>query len=131
MHREQDDVPTILVVDDFEDFRLTLRVWLERRGYRVVEAGDGDKAIEVAACVHPSLILMDIGMPERSGISATYKIRENPKMDGIPIVAVTGYGSTDLHEDAVAAGCVTCLTKPVDFVELSKLLRRLLTTTGT
>ena len=131
MHREQDDVPTILVVDDFEDFRLTLRVWLERRGYRVVEAGDGDKAIEVAACVHPSLILMDIGMPERSGISATYKIRENPKMDGIPIVAVTGYWSTDLHEDAVAAGCVTCLTKPVDFVELSKLLRRLLTTTGT
>ena len=131
MQREHSDVPTILVVDDFEDFRLTLKFWLERRGYRVVEAGDGDKAIEVAACVHPSLILMDIGMPERSGISATYKIRENPKMDGIPIVAVTGYRSTDLHEDAVAAGCVTCLTKPVDFGELSKLLRRLITTTGT
>ena len=131
MHRRQNDIPSILVVDDFEDIRLTLRLWLERRGYRVVEAEDGDKAIEVARQMHPSLILMDIGMPERSGISATYKILKDPEMDGIPIVAITGYESSDLHEDALTAGCVACLTKPLDFRELGKLLGTLLATTGT
>ncbi len=122
MRREQNDVPTILVVDDFEDIRLTLRLWLESLGYRVVEAGDGNKAIEVARHVHPALILMDIAMPERSGISATYKIRKDPEMDGIPIVAITGYESADLHEDALTAGCVACLMKPIDFGKLGKLL---------
>ncbi|HEY6119016.1 MAG TPA: response regulator [Pyrinomonadaceae bacterium] len=131
MHGKQNDIPIILVVDDFEDIRLTLRHWLEKRGYRVVEAEDGDKAIEVARQVHPALILMDIGMPERSGISATYKIRKDPEMDGTLIVAITGYQSADLREDALTAGCVACLTKPVDLGELDKLVSSLLATTGT
>jgi len=131
MHRRQNDFPTILVVDDFEDIRLILRLWLESRGYRVVEAGDGDKAIEVARQVHPALIIMDIGMPQRSGISATYKIKKDPELNGIPIVAITGYESADLHEDALKAGCVACLTKPVDTCALGKLLTNLLAITGT
>ena len=76
MSDKPDNATTVLVVDDFEDMREGLRLWLEGRGYRVVEAGDGDEAIEVARNVRPALILMDIGMPERSGISATYKIRK-------------------------------------------------------
>jgi CheY-like chemotaxis protein len=129
MHPKQCDSPTILVVDDFEDIRLILRLWLESRGYRVVEAGDGDKAIEVARQVHPAHI-MDIGMPQRSGISATYKIQKDPELNGIPIVAITGYESADLHEDALKAGCVACLTKPVDTCALGKLMTNLLPITG-
>jgi two-component system, cell cycle response regulator DivK len=114
---------TVLVVDDFEDMRKVLRLWLESRGYKVVEAEDGDHAIEVARAVRPALILMDIGMPERSGISATYKIRK--ELSGIPIIAVSAF-EADLHEDALKAGCVACLSKPVDTNELDELMNRLL-----
>lgn len=119
-------VPTVLVVDDFPDIRTALKFWLEKRGYRVVEAEDGDEAIDVARKVHPAAILMDIGMPQRSGISATYKIRKDPELSGIPIVAITAYGTTELHEDALKAGCVACLTKPVDTDELEQLLKKLI-----
>lgn len=116
---------TILVVDDFEELRSTLRLWLEQRGYKVVEAGDGEEAIEVARLEHPVLILMDLGMPERSGLSATYKIRKDPDLSDIPIVAVTAYDA-ELHADALKAGCVACLAKPLDTDELHKLLGTLL-----
>jgi CheY-like chemotaxis protein len=118
--------PTILVADDFEDMRSMLRLWLERRGYQVVEALDGESAIEVARERHPDLILMDIDMPERSGISATYKIRKDPDLIDIPIVAITGYETDDLQQDALKAGCIECLTKPVDTIHLGKLLSRLI-----
>jgi CheY-like chemotaxis protein len=126
MNLRLNDAPTILVVDDFEEMRLTLRHWLERRGYKVIEAANGDEAIEVARHEYPALILMDIGMPERSGISATYKIRKVPELHEIPIVAVTAYEASDLHEDALKAGCVKCLTKPLDTNELDNLLNSLL-----
>ena len=62
MPGKSNNSPTILVVDDFEELRSTLRLWLEQRGYKVVEAGDGEEAIEVARLEHPVLILMDLGM---------------------------------------------------------------------
>lgn len=126
MRQKNNSTPTILVVDDFEDFRSTLRLWLEKRGYRVVEAIDGEKVPEIARQEHPDLILMDIGMPQRSGISATYQIRKEPELREIPIVAITAYESSDLHEDALNAGCVECLTKPIDTDRLEELLSRLL-----
>ncbi len=116
---------TILIVDDFEELRSTLRLWLEQRGYEVVEARDGDEAIKVAHRAQPDLILMDIGMPERSGISATYKIRKDPDLSEIPIVAITAFGG-ELRADALKAGCVECLAKPLDTDELYKLLATLL-----
>lgn len=122
MQEKNKNAPTVLVVDDFEELRSTLRLWLEERGYRVVEAGDGEEAIEVARLEHPAFILMDIGMPERSGLSATYKIRKDPELSDIPIVAITGYAA-ELHEDALRAGCVDCLAKPLDLDKLDSLLR--------
>jgi len=125
MEAKNSNTPTILVVDDYEELRSTLRLWLEQRGHQVVEARDGDEAIEVARREHPALILMDIGMPERSGISATYKIREDPDLRDMPIVAVTAYAA-DLRADALNAGCVECLAKPLDTDALGKLLDTLL-----
>ena len=118
--------PTVLVVDDFDDMRTILRLWLERRGYRVVEAADGENALQVARQERPGVILMDIGMPRRSGISAAYKIKKDPELHRIPIVAITAYETEDLHDAAMEAGCVGCLCKPVDGVELHALLRKLL-----
>jgi CheY-like chemotaxis protein len=63
--------PTILVVDDFEDTRLLLRTWLQRRGFRVIEAEDGIEAIRRATTEGPDLIIMDMEMPQLDGLSAT------------------------------------------------------------
>lgn len=126
MVRKNNQVRTVLVVDDFEDMRSILRLWLEKRGYRVVEAHDGEHACQVARIEHPDVILMDIGMPRRSGISATYKIRKDPKLKGVPVIAITAYETIDLHEAAIKAGCVECLCKPIDDNKLGDLLTALL-----
>ena len=67
---------TVLVVDDFDDTRLLLRTWLERRGFRVVEAGNGLEAIDQAETEAPDLIIMDMQMPHLDGYGATAKLTE-------------------------------------------------------
>jgi len=129
MEAKNDNTPTILIVDDYEELRSTLRLWLEQRGHKVIEARDGDEAIEIARRERPALILMDIGMPERSGLSATYKIRKDPDLRDMPIVAVTAYAA-ELRADALKAGCVECLAKPLDTDALYKLLDTLLPATA-
>jgi CheY-like chemotaxis protein len=117
---------TILVADDFEDSRSMLRLWLERRGYRVLEAEDGAAACDAALAHRPDLILVDIAMPVRSGLSAAHRIRKDPNTAGIPVVAVTAYSSADFREDAERAGCAGFLTKPIDLDQMDALLKRLL-----
>jgi two-component system cell cycle response regulator DivK len=126
MSHKDETSSAILIADDFADFRLMMKVWLESRGYRVLEAEDGDQAVASTQLKRPDLILMDIGMPNRSGISATYRIRKQPELRNIPIVAITAYESPELQADALKAGCVECLTKPISGDQLSDLLRRLL-----
>lgn len=118
--------PTVMVVDDSDEYRSALKLWLQTKGYQVIEAADGDEATANASEAHPDLILMDIGMPHRSGISATYRIRKDPILRDIPIIAITGFTSDDLHQDALNAGCIDCLTKPVDIHYLANLIQRLL-----
>ena len=118
--------PTIMVVDDDDDVRSLMKKALEMNGYRVVEAGDGDQAVEIAQREHPGLILMDIGLPQRSGISATYRIRGYPELSAVPIVAITAYESAELRADALKAGCNDHLIKPIDIDQLKDVLNRLL-----
>src|SRR4030095_11344340 len=84
---------TILVVDDFDDTRLLLRIWLERRGFRVVEAEDGLEAVRIATTESPDLIIMDMQLPQLDGLSATRRIREVQELSKVPIVAVSAYGA--------------------------------------
>jgi CheY-like chemotaxis protein len=118
--------PMVMVVDDADEYRCVLRAWLQMRGYAVIEASDGDEASVNATKNHPDLILMDIAMPHRSGISAAYRIRNNPALRDIPIIAITGFVADDLRDEAVKAGCLECLTKPLDLHYLENLLQRLL-----
>ena len=118
--------PTIMVVDDDEDVRSLMRKWLEMNGSRVVEAKDGDEAVEIAQQEHPRLIVMDIGLPQRSGISATYRIRSHPELQAVPIVVITAYDSAELRDDALKAGCNDYLIKPIDIDQLKDVLNRLL-----
>ncbi|MDX6710473.1 MAG: hypothetical protein QOH96_1489 [Blastocatellia bacterium] len=113
---------TVLIVDDYEDERSILKQYLASIGYDVCEAGDGEEAVRVALLREPDLILMDIGLPERSGISATHKILKNPSTSKAVVIAVTGYTTPDLHQDALNAGCAAVLVKPVSLDALREAL---------
>ena len=117
--------PTVLVVEDFEDNRFMMRRLLEMSGYRVVEAVNGEQAVEVAAEERPDLILMDLSLPKLDGLAATRRIRQSNGLADVPIVAVSAHDTSDFHAEALAAGCNEYVTKPIDFDQLESLLRRL------
>ncbi len=120
--------PTVLVVEDFEDNRFMMRRLLEMSGYRVVEAVNGEQAVEVAATERPDLILMDLSLPKLDGLAATRRIRQSNGLAEVPIVAVSAHDTSDFHADALAAGCNEYVTKPIDFDQLESLLKKLLET---
>ncbi len=122
--------PTILVVEDFEDNRFMMRRLLEMSGYRVLEAVNGEEAIRLACSELPGLILMDLSLPQLDGLAATRRIRQQPELREVPIVAVSAHDTADFHADALAAGCNDYVTKPIDFEQLEDLLSRLLSKEG-
>ena len=117
---------TVMVVEDFEDNRFMMRRLLEMSGYRVLEAINGEEAVEVARRERPSLILMDLSLPLLDGLAATRRIRQVEELRQVPIVAVSAHDTADFHADALAAGCNDYVTKPIDFDQLEALLSRLL-----
>jgi CheY-like chemotaxis protein len=117
---------TILIVDDFDDTRLLLRTWLEKKGFRVLEAANGKQAVSIAATTRPDLIIMDVEMPELDGLSATRKIRALSNCEGVPIVAVSAYGADQFRSDAIAAGCDEYVSTPFEPDELERLIRSLI-----
>jgi len=117
--------PLVLVVEDFEDNRFMMRRLLEMSGYRVIEAVNGNQAVEAAAREHPDIILMDLSLPQLDGLAATRRIREQQGTRRVPIVAVSAHDSADFHAEALAAGCNEYVTKPIDFDQLVDLLSRL------
>jgi CheY-like chemotaxis protein len=117
---------TILVVDDFDDNRLLLRIWLERRGFRVVEAENGLEAIKRATSETPDLIIMDMEMPRLDGLSATRRIREVPSLSKVPIVAVSAYGADQFRELALATGCDEYVSTPFEPTALETIIRTLI-----
>jgi CheY-like chemotaxis protein len=125
MEAEGDARPTVLVVEDFEDNRFMMRRLLEMSGYRVVEAVNGNQAVESAASERPDIILMDLSLPQLDGLAATRRIRAQEGSRKVPIVAVSAHDSADFHAEALAAGCNEYVTKPIDFDQLVALLDRL------
>ena len=117
---------TVLVVEDLEDTRYLMRMELERRGYRVLEAENGEEGVALATKEHPNIVLMDIGLPVMDGIEATRRIRADETTRGVLIVALTAHHETEYRASALAAGCDAYLTKPIDFDWLIDLLGRLL-----
>ena len=117
---------TVLIVEDFEDTRYLTRLELEKRGYRVIEAVDGEEGVAKALSEQPSIILMDIGLPVLDGIAATRELRQREEMRDTLIVALTAHHETEYRANALSAGCDAYLTKPIDFDWLLDLLNRLL-----
>ena len=115
---------TVLVVDDHDDIRELMRISLQRKGCHVVEATNGEEAVALAPQVHPKLILMDLSMPVLDGFEAARQIHGQPELQDIPIVAVSAYCDVQNTEKALAAGCVECVSKPMDFGMVGELLKR-------
>lgn len=128
--RENDNagrqIPTILVVEDFEDTRLLIKVWLEKKGYRIVEATDGGKALEVALREAPDLIIMDVEMPGMDGLTATRNMRQHELLRHVPIITVSAYAADQYRDAALEAGSNDYVSTPFEPETLEKLIENYL-----
>ena len=130
MKKKAAELPTVLLVEDTEDNRFMMRRLLEMSGYRVVEAINGEEAVKLARAEKPQLILMDLSLPVIDGLAATRLIRKVPALEATPIIAVSAHDTSDFKDEAVAAGCNSYVTKPIDFSQLEQLIQQLLTHDG-
>jgi CheY-like chemotaxis protein len=118
--------PTVLVADSYEDTRFMLKYWLEAEGYGVVEAGNGQEAVELTRGRCPDLLLMSERMPVLDGFEAARRIRRQGKGCGCPIVAMSSHPTKEAQAAAFAAGCDSFVAEPIDFDLLGNLLGQLL-----
>jgi two-component system cell cycle response regulator DivK len=102
----------ILVVEDQQDNRRIMRDLLTSAGYEVIEALTGEEGVTSAETHRPDLILMDIQLPDFDGYEATRRIKANPDLQKIPIIAVTSYALSGDDVKAFEAGCNAYVTKP-------------------
>jgi two-component system cell cycle response regulator DivK len=102
----------ILVVEDQADNRRILRDMLSNAGYELIEAESGEEALMAVETERPDLILMDIQLPVMDGYEATRRIKSNPALKAVPIIAVTSYALSGDEGKARAAGCNAYVTKP-------------------
>jgi CheY-like chemotaxis protein len=105
-------------VEDNELNRDMLSRRLERRGFEVSLAVDGQDALDKAAAQMPDVILMDMDLPVMTGWEATRNLRADPAIRNIPVIALTAHALPADRERAMAAGCDAYQSKPVDFAEL-------------
>ena len=116
----------ILVVEDTEDNRQILRDLLGMAGYEMIEANDGAEGVAKAAEHKPDLILMDIQMPVMDGYEATRRIKANPALKSIPIVAVTSYALSGDEQKTRDAGCDAYIAKPYSPRQMLAKVREIL-----
>src|SRR4029077_15236125 len=112
----------ILLVEDNEMNRDMLSRRLERRGYTVVLALDGEQGVSLARSEKPDLILMDMSLPVMDGWEATRQLKSTPETKGIPIIALTAHAMASDEQKAREAGCDDFDTKPI---ELARLLDKI------
>ena len=116
----------ILIADDKATSRELLRTVLERQGYEVMEAADGEEALQKALAEFPDLILLDLQMPRRSGYEVLGELRKDARHAALPIIALTASAMQGDRERALAAGFTGYLAKPVALVHLREEVQRLL-----
>jgi CheY-like chemotaxis protein len=116
----------VLIAEDNAVNRELLRELLETGGYEVLEACDGQQALHMIEQTQPDMLLLDIGMPVLDGFGVIRKIRENPCLATMPVLAVTAYAMQGDREKIMKSGFNGYLSKPVDARSLAEELKRLL-----
>lgn len=122
--------PSILIVEDNDDFRHLLGSFVERKGYEAISASDGSEALEILTQTKPALILMDLSMPVIDGFTAARRVREHEHLRDIPILFVTAHGELgiELYQDlnTLEGGKIEYLPKPIDVQLLESLIHGLI-----
>ena len=121
---------TILLVEDNEMNREMLSRRLERRGYKVLIAVDGDSSISMAQANAPDLILMDMSLPVVDGWEATRRMKADRALQHIPVIALTAHAMANDRDKALEAGCDDYDTKPIDLSRLLGKIENLLHVSG-
>lgn len=121
----QDKQTKVLLVEDTEDNRFMMKRLLEMSSFKVVEAVNGQEAVDLAVRELPDIILMDLSLPLIDGLGATRRIRQMSQLQDVPIIAVSAHDTADFHNEALSAGCDAYITKPIDFSQLEELVIRL------
>jgi two-component system cell cycle response regulator DivK len=116
----------ILIADDQPVGRELLRTILESVGYEVSEAADGVEALALARSFEPDLILLDIHMPLRDGISVVRELRADPRFASVPVIAVTATAMKGDRQKGLEAGFSEYMTKPVPIATLRQMIERFL-----
>ena len=116
----------VLVADDKASSREMVRTVLEHSGYRVLEAADGEEAVQRALEFEPDLVLLDLHMPNLDGFGAIERLRAEPRFAALPVVALTASAMREDKERALAAGFTGFVTKPIRLADLRGEVERLL-----
>lgn len=121
-------MPRVLIIEDNAENREALARRLERRGYDVIVAEDGQRGVDMARAESPDLVLMDMNMPVLDGWRASQMLRSDADTQTVPIIGLTAHALVGDREKALAAGCSDYHTKPVDFprllTQIEELIRR-------
>ncbi|HSQ16071.1 MAG TPA: response regulator [Anaerolineales bacterium] len=118
------DKITVLYVEDNRENRLLVRRVLEAEQFTVLEADSAGQALQVLVDHLPDLILMDINLPEIDGYTLTTRLRSDPRLYGVPIIAMTANVMRGDRERTLQAGCDAYIQKPIDVDTLAAQLRR-------
>ena len=116
----------ILVIEDNQQNMYLTTFMLERRGYEVIQAWDGQQGIDAAVRSLPDLILLDIQLPEMDGYAVASALKANPQLARTPIVAVTSYAMAGDRERILASGCNGYIEKPIDPLRVIKQIEDVL-----
>ena len=112
MSKSETDRPRVLLVDDYPDAREMYSEYLQFSGFDVIEAANGQEALQRASDASPDIILMDLSLPVMDGWEATRRLKADPHTADIPVVALTGHALQGISEGARQAGCDAFVTKP-------------------
>ena len=116
----------ILIVDDNQDNRELVVKVLKKNGYYVIEAADGEEALEKAENERPALILMDISLPKIDGYEVTRRLKRQEHFKDIPIIALTAHAMKGDMEKALRSGCEGYISKPINVRELPEQIKQYL-----
>lgn len=114
---------TILIVEDNELNMKLFNDLLEAHGYQTVQARNGVEAVDLARKHHPNLILMDIQLPEVSGLQVTQWIKDDESLRSIPVVAITAFAMKGDEERIRQGGCEAYLSKPISVVKFIETVK--------
>jgi CheY-like chemotaxis protein len=114
---------TILIAEDSNDAREAMGMLLRLKGYKVLSAENGLRAVEVALTGRPDLILLDLELPRLDGLGVVRILRSHREFRDTPIIIVSGHDPAQHLQPAIDAGCSDYLLKPIDFERLDKILK--------